>query len=119
MSCGLNHKYDAYQTASDKLKTALVVALNSDEETSTLKELFEHFVGVRSIADKASYSFSITGGDSIIDFSSMSTATQTGAVDFDYSGIGTDTIFTTSDNDVFNIPDPAEVTGGVDNITFA
>ena len=117
MSCGQNHTYDAYQTASDKLRTALVVALNSDEETSTLKELFEHFVGVRSIADKASYSFSITGGDSVIDFSSVAAAT-TGAVDFDYSGIGTDTIFTTSDNDVFNIPDP-EVTGGVDNITFA
>ena len=117
MSCGQNHKYDAYQTASDKLRTALVVALNSDEETSTLKELFEHFVGVRSIADKASYSFSITGGDSVIDFGSMAAATQSGVVDFDYSGIGTDTIFTTSDNDVFSIPDP-EVTGSVDNITL-
>ena len=37
MSWGQNHKYDAYQKASDALKTALVAALNSDEETSTLE----------------------------------------------------------------------------------
>ncbi len=68
MSCGQNHKYDAYQKASDALKAALVEALNTDEETSTLEELFEHYIGARKRADKAANSYSIYGGDSVIDF---------------------------------------------------
>ncbi len=114
MSCGQNHKYDAYQKASDALKAALVEALNSDEETSTLQELFEHYIGARNRADKASDSFSIHGGDSVITFGNdFIPAAQ--AVEFDYSGLGTDTIFTGIGSDVINIP---EVTGGVDTITL-
>ena len=116
MSCGQNHKYDAYQKASDALKTALVAALNSDEETSTLEELFQHYIGARNRADKASNSFSIHGGDSVISFGDglYPTAVAAGTVDFDYSGLGTDTIFTGIGSDVINIPEAT----GVDNITL-
>jgi|TARA_E500000331_G_scaffold56029_1_gene49948 hypothetical protein len=104
MSCGQNHKYDAYQKASDALKAALVEALNTDEETSTLEELFQHYIGARNRADKASNSYSIYGGDSVITFGDGFNPVQAAdTVAFDYSGLGTDTIFTGSDNDVFNV----------------
>ena len=89
MSCGQNHKYDAYQKASDALKDALVAALNNDEETSTLEELFQHYIGARNRADKASNSFSIHGGDSVITFGNGIAAADT--VSIDTSGLGTDT----------------------------
>ena len=114
MSCGQNHKYDAYQKASDALKAALVAALNSDEETSTLEELFQHYIGARNRADKASDTFSIHGGDSVITFGDgFPTAVAAGTVDFDYSGLGT-AIFTGIGSDVINIPEAT----GVDNITL-
>lgn len=119
MSCGQNHKYDVYQKASDALKAALVEALNTDEETSTLEELFEHYIGARKRADKAANSYSIHGGDSVITFGDgYPTAVAAGTVDFDYSGLGTDTVFTTSDNDVFNVGLGITHTQGVDNITL-
>ena len=115
MSCGQNHKYDAYQKASDALKAALVEALNTDEETSTLTELFEHYIGARKRADKASNSYSIHGGDSVITFGDwFPTVAAADTVQFDYSGLGTDTIFTGIGSDVINIPDAT----GVDTITF-
>jgi len=118
MSCGNNHKYDAYQKASDALKTALVAALNSDEETSTLEELFQHYIGARNRADQASDTFSIHGGDSVITFGNdFIPAADT--VQFDYSGLGTDTIFTGIGSDVVNIPEEFTMpTQGVDNITL-
>ena len=118
MSCGQNHKYDAYQKASDALKTALVAALNSDEETSTLEELFQHYIGARNRADQASDTFSIHGGDSVITFGNdFIPAADT--VQFDYSGLGTDTIFTGIGSDVVNIPEEFTMpTQGVDNITL-
>ena len=93
MSCGQNHKYDAYQKASDALKDALVAALNNDEETSTLEELFQHYIGARNRADKASNSFSIHGGDSFITFGDGIAAADT--VSIDTSGLGTDSIYVT------------------------
>ena len=117
MSCGNNHKYDAYQKASDALRTALIEALNTDEETSTLTELFEHYIGARKRADKAANSYSIHGGDSVITFGDGFSPVAADTVQFDYSGLGTDTIYTGIGSDVFNIPEP-EVTG-VDNITLA
>ena len=105
MSCGNNHKYDAYQKASDALKAALVEALNTDEETSTLTELFEHYIGARNRADKASRTSSIYG-DSVITFGDgYSPIGAADTVDFDYSGLGTDTIFTSAanDNDIYNV----------------
>ena len=121
MSCGQNHKYDAYQKASDALKTALVAALNSDEETSTLEELFQHYIGARNRADKASDTFSIHGGDSVITFGDgFPTAVAADTVQFDYSGLGTDTIFTGIGSDVINIPEEFTMPtqSGVDNITL-
>ena len=123
MSCGQNHKYDAYQKASDALKTALVAALNSDEETSTLEELFQHYIGARNRADKASDTFSIHGGDSVITFGDGLYPTAVAAADtvqFDYSGLGTDTIFTGIGSDVINIPEDFTMPtqSGVDNITL-
>ena len=121
MSCGQNHKYDVYQKASDALKAALVEALNTDEETSTLQELFEHYIGARKRADKAANSYSIHGGDSVITFGDGLYPTAVAAADtvaFDYSGLGTDTVFTTSDNDVFNVGLGITHTQGVDNITL-
>ncbi len=120
MSCGQNHKYDAYQKASDALKTALVAALNSDEETSTLEELFQHYIGARNRADKASDSFSIHGGDSVITFGDGFNPVAADTVQFDYSGLGTDTIYTGIGSDVVNIPEDFTMpTQGVDNITLA
>ena len=122
MSCGQNHKYDAYQKASDALKAALVEALNTDEETSTLEELFEHYIGARKRADKAANSYSIYGGDSVIDFGDMTpTAVAADTVQFDYSGLGTDTIYTGvgSGADVFNVGlGITHTQSGVDTVTF-
>ena len=119
MSCGQNHKYDVYQKASDALKAALVEALNTDEETSTLQELFEHYIGARKRADKAANSYSIYGGDSVITFGDdFNPVAAADTVAFDYSGLGTDTVFTTSDNDVFNVGLGITHTQGVDNITL-
>ena len=121
MSCGNNHKYDAYQKASDALKTALVAALNSDEETSTLEELFQHYIGARNRADKASDTFSIHGGDSVITFGDgFPTAVAADTVQFDYSGLGTDTIFTGIGSDVINIPEDFTMPtqSGEDTITL-
>ena len=121
MSCGQNHKYDAYQKASDALKAALVAALNSDEETSTLEELFQHYIGARNRADKASDTFSIHGGDSVITFGDgFPTAVAADTVQFDYSGLGTDTIFTGIGSDVINIPEDFTMPtqSGEDTITL-
>ena len=118
MSCGQNHKYDAYQKASAALKTALVAALNSDEETSTLEELFQHYIGARNRADKASDTFSIHGGDSVITFGDgFPTAVAAGTVDFDYSGLGT-AIFTGIGSDVINIPEDFTMPTSEDTITL-
>ena len=118
MSCGQNHKYDAYQKASDALKAAWVEALNTDEETSTLQELFEHYIGARKRADKASDTFSIHGGDSVITFGDgFPTAVAAGTVDFDYSGLGT-AIFTGIGSDVINIPEDFTMPTSEDTITL-
>lgn len=62
MSCGKNHTYDTYQTAADGVKLAVIEALNIDEETDTLKELWSIYLSLRSIADKsAQHSEEITG----------------------------------------------------------
>tara|TARA_X000000368_G_scaffold243298_1_gene192321 strand:- start:786 stop:1136 length:351 start_codon:yes stop_codon:yes gene_type:complete len=116
MSCGQNHKFDAYQKASDALKDALVAALNNDEETSTLNDLWQHYMGAREIADKASNSFSIHGGD-FINFGDGITA---GTVELDYStGLGTANISTVGvGSETYNVAD-FTATEGVDNITFA
>ena len=117
MSCGQNHKYDAYQKASDALKTALVAALNSDEETSTLEELFQHYIGARNRADQASDTFSIHGGASVITFGDgYSPIGAADTVEFDYSGLGTDTIYTSGlGSDIFNV---GLGSSSVDTITF-
>ena len=46
--------YTDYQNAADAVKDALIAALNNDEETNTLSELWRHYLGLRSIADKSS-----------------------------------------------------------------
>ena len=62
MSCGKNHTYDTYQTAADGVKLAVIEALNIDEETDTLKELWSIYLSLRSIADKSvQHSEEITG----------------------------------------------------------
>ena len=116
MSCGQNHKYDVYQKASDALKAALVEALNTDEETSTLEELFEHYIGARKRADKAANSYSIYGGDSVITFGDVDPIGAADTVQFDYSGLGTDTVYATASPDVFNV---GLGSSSVDSITFA
>ena len=123
MSCGQNHKYDAYQKASDALKSALVAALNSDEETSTLEELFQHYIGARNRADKASSTTSIFGSP-YTTYAGVSDATPpftmsdvdtdfitTDGVQFDFTGIGTDSITTgIGSTGIFNIGAPDEDT---------
>tara|TARA_B100001250_G_scaffold410953_1_gene438479 strand:- start:218 stop:640 length:423 start_codon:yes stop_codon:yes gene_type:complete len=76
MSCGKNHAYDAYQTAADALKSAVIEALNNDEETSTLTELWGHYLGARSIADKAAKSSTSFFGDTIFSTGTAYTSTS-------------------------------------------
>ena len=111
MSCGNNHKYDAYQKASDALKDAVIEALNNDEETSTLTELWGHFLGARSIADNAARSSSSIFGDSVITFGDQTV----GAAEFVtyFSGLGTDIITTGIETEVTKFTMPTE---GVDTI---
>tara|TARA_B100000965_G_scaffold67205_1_gene52720 strand:- start:13526 stop:13870 length:345 start_codon:yes stop_codon:yes gene_type:complete len=114
MSC-LNHRYDAYQKAADSLKNALVEALNSDEETSTLTELWEDYLRSRNRADKAVESSTSFFGDTTLNDASKSPV-------FDFSTTG-DT-FTISDLDGMNIAAaevPHHVVGGSgeDVITFS
>ena len=47
------NKFEIYQTAVDSVKDALIEALNTDEETNTLSEIWRHYLGLRAIADKA------------------------------------------------------------------
>lgn len=45
--------YKDYQNATDSLRDALVSALNNDEETNTLSEIWRHYLGMRAISDAA------------------------------------------------------------------
>ena len=51
MSC--NSTYKHYQAATDSLREAVITALNNDEETNTLSELWRHYLGMRSMSDAA------------------------------------------------------------------
>lgn len=55
--------YADYQNAADAVKDALIAALNNDEETGTLTELWRHYLGLRCIADKSSVD--LMSGDTI------------------------------------------------------
>ena len=60
-------KFEVYQTAVDSVKDALIEALNNDEETNTLSEIWQHYLGLRAIADKAATDVSESiFGDTII-----------------------------------------------------
>lgn len=48
MSC-INYKH--YQNAVDSMRDALIAALNSDEETETLEDIWSYYLGMRSITD--------------------------------------------------------------------
>jgi len=64
--------YSAYQTAVDSVKEALIEALNTDEETNTLAEIWRHYFGLRAIADKAAADVSESiFGDTIISSSNQ------------------------------------------------
>jgi len=45
--------YKYYQNATDSLREAVISALNNDEETTTLSELWRHYLGMRSMSDAA------------------------------------------------------------------
>jgi hypothetical protein len=45
--------YKDYQNATDSLRDALIAALNNDEETKTLSEIWRHYLGMRAISDAA------------------------------------------------------------------
>lgn len=63
-------KFDIYQNAVDAVKEAFIEALNTDEETNTLSEIWRHYLGLRAIADKAAVevSESIFGDNLIGDY---------------------------------------------------
>ena len=104
MSCGKNHAYDTYQTAADGVKLAVIEALNIDEETDTLKELWSTYLKLRSIADNSAQHSSTSplfgydgfhsplGGD--VTFTVGSGTTETYNIDIDTStlnvGLATD-----------------------------
>ena len=65
-------KFEVYQTAVDSVKDALIEALNNDEETNTLSEIWQHYLGLRAIADKAATDVSESiFGDTIISSSNQ------------------------------------------------
>ena len=45
--------YKYYQNATDSLREAVISALNNDEETTTLSELWCHYLGMRAMSDAA------------------------------------------------------------------
>ena len=45
--------YKYYQNATDSLREAVISALNNDEETTTLSELWRHYLGMRAMSDAA------------------------------------------------------------------
>ena len=48
MSCST---YKHYQNAVDSIRDALIAALNNDEETETLEDVWSYYLGMRSITD--------------------------------------------------------------------
>tara|TARA_A100001035_G_C27778748_1_gene500543 strand:+ start:1216 stop:1569 length:354 start_codon:yes stop_codon:yes gene_type:complete len=47
------NSYKDYQNATDSLRDALIAALNNDEESNTLTEIWRHYLGMRAISDAA------------------------------------------------------------------
>jgi hypothetical protein len=47
------NSYKDYQNATDSLRDALIAALNNDEESNTLAEIWRHYLGMRAISDAA------------------------------------------------------------------
>ena len=47
------NSYKDYQNATDSLRDALIAALNNDEESNTLSEIWRHYLGMRAISDAA------------------------------------------------------------------
>ena len=63
---------NVYQKASNALKDAMKVALDDDHvDSNTLSELWRHFLGVQSIAEKLKDvgNYSINTGSSMYDYS--------------------------------------------------
>jgi hypothetical protein len=50
MSCP-NYKH--YQNAVDSIRDALISALNNDEETENLEDIWSYYIGMRTITDGA------------------------------------------------------------------
>ncbi len=126
MSCGKNHAYDRYQSAADSAKLAVIEALNIDEETDTLKELWSIYLKLRSIADKsAQHSSPSLFGDDTIVVGSGSTAAYNIEVDtsnFDMIGLSSDftlaaepVTISTAGQDVITFGE----TASADTITFS
>jgi len=89
-------KFEVYQTAVDSVKEALIEALNTDEETNTLSEIWRHYLGLRAIADKAVTEVSESiFGDTII---SPVGAADTVAFGGIMGGMGEDIITFTSES---------------------
>ena len=113
MSCGKNHAYDKYQSAADSAKLAVIEALNIDEETDTLEELWSIYLRLRSIADKsAQHSSPSLFGDDTIVIGSGSTAAYNIEVDPSSFEVGLSSDFTLA-------AEPVTIsTTGQDVITF-
>jgi len=91
-------KFEVYQTAVDSVKEALIEALNTDEETNTLSEIWRHYLGLRAIADKAVTEVSESiFGDTIISPSPVGAA-DTIAFGGIMGGMGEDIITFTSES---------------------
>tara|TARA_B100000902_G_scaffold396598_1_gene458067 strand:+ start:137 stop:514 length:378 start_codon:yes stop_codon:yes gene_type:complete len=124
MSCGSNHKFDTYQSAADSAKLAVIEALNTDEETDTLEELWGIYLKLRSIADNsAQHSAPSLFGDDTIVIGSGSTAAYNIEVDTSNFEVGLSSDFTlaaepvtisTVGQDVINFGESASA----DTITF-
>ena len=68
MSCST---YKHYQNAVDSIRDALIAALNNDEETETLEDVWSYYLGMRSITD-STFKHIYDGEDDSLTFSSTS-----------------------------------------------
>ena len=68
MSCST---YKHYQNAVDSIRDALIAALNNDEETETLEDVWSYYLGMRSITD-STFKHIYDGEEDSLTFSSTS-----------------------------------------------
>jgi hypothetical protein len=103
--------YNSYQTAADSVKNALISALNNDEDTRTLSEIWRHYLGLRAIADQACADQAMSSEDNITFNSSSASPFDWGQDGISFTGNPTATVVAADTVAISSL-------GGQDIITF-